>query len=172
MRERVSVINFLWVPAVMYAVSIPAFLAGRPITAPFSIYFNQTSEYQTLSSNAANFWGPFNLIEDGYATFFKCALFLCASVLTAGFYIVMSHRQTEKLCDFDLGIFFAWTCFMFLPCMHERYQYPVEVMLVISAISSGRRSTACVAFLAELCVLLIYVQYFGGVRVSQLVLSQ
>ena len=166
-REQISFVNFLWVPAVMYAVAVPAFLAGRPLSAPLAIYLNQTSEYPSLSCNAPNFWGPFNLMEGGYSTFYKSALFLCTAVLLTGFYVLISSRKNGRQFVIDTGTFFAWTCFMFLPCMHERYQYPAEVMLVISAAASGRRSTAAAAFLAELCIVIIYVQYFAGVTIPQ-----
>lgn len=165
---KISFLNFLWVPLVLYCVSIPAFFAGRPLTAPVSIYLNQTIEYKTISSNAANFWALFKHFEDAYTTFNKSAICLTVAVLLFGFYVIIRHKKTSdndsllRCC-----IFSCWTCFMFLPCMHDRYQYLSEIFLVILALTSKSKKDILIIFLAQLSSLLLYLDYLSGVGLSK-----
>ena len=63
------------------------------------------------------------------------AIFLAIALLGVGLYFLL-HRQgfMESLENqLHVLIWTAWTCLMFLPLMHDRYGYLVEILLIVAA---------------------------------------
>lgn len=91
----------------------------------------QTGEYPVMSMNSASFWLMF--FPNWYS---MCVCAIVVTVLVLGIFLYLFLGKGERLKeDFEsflvLSIWSAWTCVLFLPGMHERYTYLVDVLLVV-----------------------------------------
>lgn len=124
-------ILYLGISALVLELSgIPGFLAGRSLTAPWDIYLYQTQEQPVMYANLPNFWA---LVSDNYDLLSKLAIILTVCVLGGGLYLIISDKKA--LNDSENFLNFVcwniWTCIFFLPVMHERYTYSLDILLLI-----------------------------------------
>lgn len=125
--------SIMGVVAGWYVWCIPGFLAGRNVFDPISIYLLQTeSGSNYMSFNASNFWAVIQL----QGTVCKIlAILLTFSILSVG--MVFTYRNidlSQPLLFIKYAAWFGWTCFMFLPNMHERYSYAVDIILLVALV--------------------------------------
>ena len=157
-KDERSFLNFLWIPAAVYFVSLPALLAGRNLLSPIMIYAAQTSEYPSISCRALNLWMLFQNQEgfiDAYVPLHKYAVCLTFIILGVG-YLMMLRRKTDTRSNLQYAAWCAWTCFLFLPSMHDRYQYLCDILLVLIAVITADREYFAYAVICELISLCIY----------------
>lgn len=52
----------------------------------------------------------------------------------------MSEKMKIDTAEDYLGVaaWFVWTCLLFLPAMHERYTYPLDILLVMLSFLSAK----------------------------------
>ena len=129
-QKKFSIL-YLGISALVLELSgIAGFLAGRSLTAPWTIYAYQTKEQPILYANIANFWP---LIGEDYEMLSKFAILLTVCVLGLGLYMVLSKQKDllspENFLNFSCWT--MWTCIFFLPVMHERYTYGLDILLLI-----------------------------------------
>ena len=139
--------KFLWILPGFYAFCVPAVLGGRKLTDPFGIYLNQTTEYSAIRFNFPSFWGM--LFPAGtHSDWNRIAVLLTMSVLAAGLWKMLNMQmKQEAWLPYDrslllrLSIWCIWTCVLFLPNMHERYAYSLDILMLVFlfTINSGER---------------------------------
>lgn len=139
--------KFLWILPGFYAFCVPAILGGRKLTDPFGIYLNQTTEYSAIRFNFPSFWGM--LFPAGtHSDWNRIAVLLTMSVLAAGLWKMLNMQmKQEAWLPYDrslllrLCIWCSWTCVLFLPNMHERYAYSLDILMLVFlfSINSGER---------------------------------
>lgn len=139
--------KFLWILPGFYAFCVPAILGGRKLTDPFGIYLNQTTEYSAIRFNFPSFWGM--LFPAGtHSDWNRIAVLLTMSVLAAGLWKMLNMQmKQEAWLPYDrilllrLCIWCIWTCVLFLPNMHERYAYSLDILMLVFlfSINSGER---------------------------------
>lgn len=139
--------KFLWILPGFYAFCVPAVLGGRKLTDPFGIYLNQTTEYSAIRFNFPSFWGM--LFPAGtHSDWNRIAVLLTMSVLAAGLWKLLNMQmKQEAWLPYDrslllrLSIWCIWTCVLFLPNMHERYAYSLDILMLVFlfTINSGER---------------------------------
>lgn len=136
-RKKFSIVQFLIVPATAVFLSLPGLLAGRNVMELIDIYKKQTNTYNRVYVNFPNIYTLITT-EKGhgdYEMFRKAAILLTILMLGIGVYICV--KKGAELWNFK--IFFAvamwtlYTCSFFLPNMHERYAYVLEVMAIFYA---------------------------------------
>lgn len=129
-RKKFSILYFLIPILVLELSGIPAFIFGRNLAAPFSIYLFQTREQPVLYANIANFWC---LVGDNYEYLSSFAMIFTLILLGMGLYLVLSGKKSlHKSEDYlNFCCWIVWTCVMFLPVMHERYTYLLDILLII-----------------------------------------
>lgn len=132
--KKMKTVDFIWIP-LMYLISIvPAWIAGRPLTELLGIYFAQTGiDTNRLSMKYPNIYyiiGELNLPEwySGAGKLFAVGIILLFMV--AVIYKLMHTGLTPELL---LMICYAEgaLALYFLPQMHERYGYFIEVVAII-----------------------------------------
>lgn len=131
MRRRLHylVVSFVsW-----YGMCIPGFLAGRSFMSPFDIYREQAGTYQQMQMNFPSVWV---LIGGSYEDLGDTAIVVTVVVLAVLmiWWLSRYHSFKEQFVPFriiELTCLLTWTCVICLPCMHERYSYSVEILLVI-----------------------------------------
>jgi len=131
-RKKFSILYFFFVPAINIILCLPAIIAGRPITDVILIYGKQMVAYPEMSLNYPNIY---QIIQFPRTVGFM-SLALSIALLLLGFYAYIIVRNKMNLHSQDIvrgSIWCVWTCCMFLPMMHERYSYMMEVLLVLYA---------------------------------------
>lgn len=132
-KKGLSFIHFLWVPGMYLVGGIPAILAGRRVFDTYDCYINQAN---TKGFDAMNILYP-NIYSFGLTDY--PALSKPAILITFGVFIFMAlyimrckNRNSLNLANSLLvATWCVWTCVMFLPAIHERYNYCVLILLTI-----------------------------------------
>lgn len=137
-----------WLPAlgavigIFLLVSLPFVHHGNVFTWLWYLYTNRILPRQgdMLSGNAFNLWTLFygvdlslkeNILVFGLtAKFWGRLMFLLSSGLIT-LIIIFKRKKFEFLDFLWLGIVYAFSAFLFLTNMHERYLYPIFPLLAI-----------------------------------------
>ena len=120
---------------VMWMTGIFAFAQGRSLLAPLEIYMGQTNEYKMMSLNFPSFWVIFG---DDYPMQITAIIFTCV-VCGLGGYLYLSKKMSTNQDDFyEMATWFVWSMLIFLPSMHERYAYLLDVLLVLLSYKDRR----------------------------------
>lgn len=155
--KRFSVLNFVLVPGMLMALSIPAYIAGRPIMDVFRMYFFQVYQYHDMSLGFPSFWTMVGITE--FKEFYKFAILLTIMILGILLYFAMKNRvdMTKPQKILLVGALTSWTCVLFLPDMHERYGYLTDILLILLCIADYKYFPfAAVPAVVSICV------YFGN----------
>lgn len=149
--------KFLWLVPGFYLFCIPSLVGGRNLLDPLAIYLNQTTEYSAIRFNFPSFWGML-FPAGGHSEYNLLAILVTLLVLISGVCrmacdIQIMRKNTEgvqkSLCQekkavehkeedrigkewcLRLCIWSVWTCVLFLPNMHERYAYVLDILMLI-----------------------------------------
>lgn len=155
-QKKYSIFNFLIGVITFYIACLPGILMGRSWLAPFNIYANQQSEYPRMAFHFPNIW---SIINRPYDYLSSLAIILTISILGYGLFYILSHH-----IDLDINYNYimmltwsVWSCVMFLPAMHERYGYLVDVLLIICTFIDKRFfSISCLDIFISLAADSIY----------------
>ena len=170
MKEKnFSIFQFLWIP-VMYAITgLPAIVCGRGIKATYRVYFRQMNGYDGMTINAPNIY-QFGLYD--YPALSKVAIYATVAILiVAALYICKKEIHLNSGKILYMAGWVIWTCYMFLPAMHERYDY--AVILLISVIVLIEDTTMLwVAVVINLCAVITYSNsLFGGTGIPMIAVA-
>lgn len=112
----------------IWLTGIVEFVQGRSLLAPIEIYMGQTNEYKMMSLNFPSFW----VIPGGdYSMQITAIIFTCV-VCGIGGYMYLSRKSSDsKDMFYEMATWFVWTMLIFLPSMHERYAYLLDVLLML-----------------------------------------
>lgn len=153
--KKFSILNFLWIPGVNGVLCLPAILAGRPVKNVLMIYFQQTSTYEVMTLNYPNLY---YIMAAPYEIFQKVGIMLALVILGTGcFYAIKRKMELSLKNMIYFAIFSIWTCLMFLPSMHERYGYVMEILLILYGIFYKEKRV--MAFLVNMISLSCYTIY-------------
>lgn len=129
-RRSFTLFHFLLTPAAFFATGIPAFLVGRSPLDMIRIYSGQTVRYKKMYMGLASFWG---IVKGKYEDLHLYAVLITLALCGVMLYLVLSGflriETTEQfLC---CAAWLVWVDMLFLPAMHERYPYPLEILLLL-----------------------------------------
>ncbi len=147
--RKFSILNFLIIPVVDIVMCLPAIIFGRNFMDIITIYANQTSEGKHMQIGVPNIWACVCDMNDinGYNLLRNLSICLVILILGTGLSLVIYKKV-------DLGdnqifllssLWTVFTCFMFLPSMHERYGYLLDILAVIYVIVTAKRFWLAVA---------------------------
>lgn len=171
-ERRFSMFHFLIPIVPFYTLCIPGFIFGRSLLDPLLIYVGQAGYYDRITLNMPNFWAVFECEGLHFGTFaivFTLSLFVLALL----FFIGKKGLFQDTKCFFELCVWSSWTAVTFLPFMHERYTYVVDIVLILLAIFDKRYSVfavisvlfSLVAYNVHLCDTEMYTREFAMVYV-------
>lgn len=148
---KVSIVHFLWLPAIMVSSGMVCYIMGqKDIFKVFKIYLHQTEEYPYLYANYPSFWVIFFHNNDPrvyYAKYSKLALITTLVVLIVLFVLiarqVVRKSYSNSKIYYILLFVFSYTCVFFLPAMHERYGYMYVVLAVLLCFLDKKTIPAC-----------------------------
>lgn len=121
----VSILSF-WVTGIF------GYINGRSILAPFEIYMNQTDTYHSMYLNVNSFW---RLLGDNYDAMKDLAICTTLIICGLGLFLILSKRKKMDTGEqmLNSAVWFVWVCILFLPAMHERYTFPLDILLILLA---------------------------------------
>lgn len=138
-NNRIYIYHFILTLVTFWLTGLPSYIFGRNIFSPFNIYLNQTNTYKFLFMNYFNFTGLFALKSSDprfYSDFSSSLVMLTFLILVIGLMFLITNcdlsKNTLKLLGVSIWIFY--TCVMFLPGIHERYAFPVDILILAFAI--------------------------------------
>ncbi|WP_408070067.1 hypothetical protein [Butyrivibrio sp. JL13D10] len=141
-KKKYSILEFLWIPVIFLIMGLPCVLCHRGLKATYLAYFLQTQEVSTEGYGMVSFYPNFyNFGLDNFDELLtKPAVLLAAAVLGVLAVYILCHRDflEKKENVLYFGLFLAWTCCMFLPGMHERYDYAIVLLMTALCVSVCR----------------------------------
>lgn len=155
-RKRYSLFYILITVFTFWFSGILAYFYGRPVFDGIRIYFCQVTEYKHMWMNVPSFWV---LFDNDYARFHVIAIGLAIVLLAIGLFVVsiakLSMSTFEQVISF--AVLIEWTCILFLPCMHDRYTYVLDLLLLM--LSFINKKYIIYAFIAVAMSCLTYSAY-------------
>lgn len=159
--KGVKLSQFIWFPIVYFVSAIPMFLCGKTLKDIFSVYAQQTGEYNdTLTMRYYNFFTLIGdrLNESNFDGYFYYGMIMAVAVLFLIYYLSFRKEVTLDVSNLLLlSIVTVLTLNYFLPSMHERYAYVAEVAIVILACLN--KKYVIPSILTVVCTLSAYADY-------------
>ena len=169
-RQNFSVMKFVWLPSLYVIAGIPAILLNRGFHATYLTYFKQTQDVPMMSASSPSIY-RFGL--KNFEAFGNTAIFITIIVLMLATVYLYAHK---KCIDKNMMFYFAgWivmTCFVFLPEMHERYDYMALILLTAYIAAYKKKLLWCVVIM-NLCTAMTYSYYlfdFNDISLSVIAL--
>ena len=157
-KNGFSILEFFWIPFVYLVAGLPEVLAKHGLRATYFAYLDQTAELDSEGYGMVSFfpniynWG----FDDHYKLLSTAAVMVLAAILVV--IAVFCYRFREKI-DRNLvlyiAIWTAWTCVVFLPGMHERYDYAMLILLTPFAFMI-RKKILPFMVIANICSFIVY----------------
>ncbi|WP_167957524.1 hypothetical protein [Anaerosporobacter faecicola] len=109
---------------------IIAYMNGRNILDAFRIYQEQADTYHNMWLNVSSFWV---LVGDNYDTLHTGSIIITIILCGLGLYTILENKKKLATMEeyLNTACWFLWTCLPFLPAMHERYTYALDLVLLI-----------------------------------------
>ena len=129
-KKDFSISNFFISLFTFWITGCFAYIQGRNIFTPFTLYQNQADTYHNMYLNIHSFWLIFGNDYDAFHTF---AILLTLVICGLGLYVLLSGYKSIDCGEsyLNTACWFVWTCILFLPAMHERYTYLLDILLVL-----------------------------------------
>ncbi len=128
-ERKFSVLNFLLIPLTSLLIYIPAWILGKPLSEIASAYTTQVGEYLALVMNYSNFY---SLLPNEYSYFSQTGIIILLAFLLVFYIILFSDNVTLTNRDYIVvTMITVMLCTYFLPAMHERYMFTVDLLAVI-----------------------------------------
>lgn len=161
-KRRFSIFHFLWMPAILFATSIPGLVMGRDWDECLSIYYSQTRWYRYQYMNYPSFWAVFSGSDNACYDMFSVAAICVTVTILAAIMVICLVRKMEISGEniIYLSLLLTYTCVLFLPAMHERYGYSYEIFAIILAVINRRGRWKAGALILISCV--TYGHYLCG----------
>ena len=158
-RKSFSILHLLWIPVAIQLLSMPAVIAGCGWDVALRVFNRMLGRYPFLYYYYPNIWTYFQ--EAPYYVFGTAAIGITFIILLLFAVLVIKSKREHTLSHyFEYTVWTSMTCAMFLPCMHERYNFLAEILIVGYAII--RPKYRIPALLLSLVSLQCYAQYFLG----------
>ena len=155
-QKRYSLLSPLITLCTFWFSGIVVYFYRQKIFDSVDVYSNQVVMFKRLWINVPSFWA---LTKASYHDFFWFAIFLTISLLCVFF--LMFVTGTIKMKSFEeiiqVAVLIEWTCIIFLPAMHERYTYVLDLLLLLLAIINNK--FIMYAFIAVIASCISYSNY-------------
>ena len=132
LSKRFSLLWVLLSVVAMWLSGIVAFAYGRNLLSPIMIYIGQVGHYQEMYMGFPSLW---MLVGNDYWALRWFAILLTVMVLVTGLWYCLNHKRVALSDEryYAVAAWFMWSMLLFLPSMHDRYAYLLDILLVIVA---------------------------------------
>lgn len=123
-----------WVPTMLIAAILPAWMAGRPLIELLGIYAYQASQFEQITMNAPSIYAWLPNTNRVFNLLYVPGVILGASVAFIWYALLHGSRRdlTGRLLIL-VSLVSLVLVPLFLPKMHERYFYPADSLSVVVA---------------------------------------
>ena len=130
LSKRFSLLWALLSVVAMWLSGIVAFAYGRNLLSPIMIYTGQVGHYQEMYMGFPSLW---MLVGNDYWALRWFAILLTVMVLVTGVWYCLNHKRVVLSDEryYAVAAWFMWSMLLFLPSMHDRYAYLLDILLVI-----------------------------------------
>ena len=137
--RKLKLWTIVLVPVTYFLTFLPAFIFGAHISEPFVYLGKQFSGQTDITYGCANVWKFMELDKSEIVR--NNAMW--ASILVIGVMLAVVYLRNIKLSKkenmFKVGFLLTITTIFFLPRLHERYFYIIDVLVVVYALIDKRR---------------------------------
>ena len=156
-KKRFSLLNILITVCTFWISGLVVYIYRWTALDSVNIYSNQVVMFKRMWMNVPSFW---IIIGDDYNKLYLYAIGLTFLILGIGLCMVITGRvhmdSFEQIVA--LAAFIEWTCIVFLPAMHERYTYVMDLLLLMLAVINNKFfkyafiaiTTSCITYSAYL----------------------
>ncbi len=166
-KKGFSIFEFAWVPVMYLVMGLPSVILKKGLRATYFAYLSQTNEVQTEGYGMVSYYpNIYNFGLDDYDKLLKLPAMAFTALLLL-LMVIFAYRNREYYKDnlnlLILGVFMAWTMCMFLPGMHERYDYGI-VLIMTALCFSVKKELMPTAIIMNISSLLVYIIVLFGVK--------
>lgn len=154
--KRFSLLNILITACTFWLSGIIVYIYRWNTFESVGVYSNQVVMFKKMWMNVPSFW---ILIGDDYNKLHLFAIGLTFLILGIGLVLVLTRRHMDSFEQIiELAVFVEWTCIVFLPAMHERYTYVMDLLLLMLSFINRKYlkyafiaiGTSCISYYAYL----------------------
>ena len=129
-NKKLKAINIVFSIITYLIAGLPAVICGRPaFEVYYSIYFAQAEEHHAMTLNYPNLY---MIAMTNYEHCHIYAKLLTVFVFAIVFwYLCWKRHELSDRNIIVLSVWSVWTCCMFLPAMHQRYDYMVAMLFAV-----------------------------------------
>jgi Gpi18-like mannosyltransferase len=136
-KNKFSILHFFIIPIIFLISITPALIAGRPFQEVVKIYLNQTKENRAMF---VNYSGLYTLFKGKFFDFKIFGILLTIAILGIMIFIIIYKKyDISKSNIISLSVWIVYICIYFLPGMHERYGFTLDILSVVYFIVKRKR---------------------------------
>ena len=155
-KKNISILHFFFLPVAYVIAGLPCIWAQRGIRETYSVYIRQNQGYNEMTWLSLS---PYQLGFESYEIFAIPAILFTATVFALGLLYCYKHRENiDKEFMLMLAAWSASTCYVFLPAMHERYDY-VALILITAFVVAFDVKKIWIPLVMNLCTVMVYNRY-------------
>lgn len=132
-EKRYSILYYLISLATFYLLALPGIIGRHSPLEPFQIYADQKGFCAGLYINFPSFLVFFGNQWETYEAVSSVIFVIIIAVLGIGLFYFMQKKISLYRTSYFLltAAWSVWTCILFLPEMHERYGYMLDILLIL-----------------------------------------
>ena len=136
-EKRFSFLHFFIIPPVMVILSLGGILQGRSVLDIARIYLYQANRYPEVTMSYPSFWNF--LVENNHTQWYSYiapfAIFVTvAALLFIMVWLFQNRPRLDRTDVLKLALLMSYTTVIFLPSMHDRYDFIYVAMAAILVI--------------------------------------
>lgn len=171
-KKTVKLYDFLWFPAVYIVSIIPSALCGRNFWELLTFYTKQADYYPWGTLNYPNIYVFFD--ETMWSMHFTdeiCAVGLIVTMILLGalaYYLYLNKINMDSELTFSIALFSVFTVVYFLPHMHDRYGFLVDILaIVVACINPKKIVVAGVTAIVSIMTLMTFIYGYAVINYAQ-----
>ena len=137
--RRLRLWTVVFIPLAYFATFIPAFLFGASIAEPFHYLTMQFGGQTDIVYGSANIWKFLELDNSDIVrnSAMWVSLLVVGALTTILYFRNIDYSKKENI--FKVGFLLTMSMVFFLPRMHERYFYIIDILVVVYALIDKKR---------------------------------
>lgn len=167
-KKNVRIWHFFLIPVTMVLTGIPAILKGRHLNSVFIIFISQIGQYKKSFMNCFVLGSIFPAAGENYACIAPVLISTaCVFLFVVFLQVIRSRKELDSFGILSLAFVITFGCFLFLPSMHERYNYIAEILGIIIVVV--RPKTICLLIPMLLLTMMTYSHYLFDLPIDSYV---
>lgn len=158
-KRDFSLLHFMIIPGVIFVISLPAIVIGKPLPEIFSVYFGQLT---TNAKTTLDFPNMYFFLPDLYWQFATPGILLTFALILIFYFVLLKNERIviTSATLVEVSLLTIMICTFTLPAMHQRYLFTGDLIAVIYLFI--RKERAYLPLIIWLVSVNGYVKYLFG----------